>query len=136
MITHKAEAACWVWHLCLTLCMPRTRPQTVALSPSWSLHKEQQGHTEATGNPGWRNPLEENLRRLQAFRGLARTGSNDYSGLSSFNSRLHFLIEWGNPIFQKVRSGFGPQCVNETVISFQALPLSVIFTVRITERKK
>lgn len=35
-----------------------------------------------------------------------------------------------------MRSGFGPQCVNETVISFQALPLSVIFTVRITERKK
>lgn len=121
MITHEAEAACWVWHLCVTLCTPRARPQTVALSPSWSLHKEQQEHTETTGNPGWRIALEENLRRLRAFQGLGRTGSNDYSGLSYFNSRLHFLTEWGT--FQKVRSGFGPQCVNETVISSQALPL-------------
>lgn len=134
MITHEAEAACWVWHLCVTLCTPRARPQTVALSPSWSLHKEQQEHTETTGNPGWRIALEENLRRLRAFQGLGRTGSDDYSGLSYFNSRLHFLTEWGT--FQKVRSGFGPQCVNETVISSQALPLSVIFTIRITKRKK
>ena len=71
MITHEAEAACWVWHLCVTLCTPRARPQTVALSPSWSLHKEQQEHTQTEGNPAWRIALEENLRRLRAFQDLA-----------------------------------------------------------------
>ena len=81
----KLKTACWVWHLCLTLCTPRTRLQTVTLSPSWSLPEQQQEHTETAGSPGWRNPLEENLRRLWAFWGLARTGSNDYSGLSYFN---------------------------------------------------
>lgn len=82
--------------------------------------------------------MEDRLRRepkkAAGIPGLGRTGSSDYSGLSYFNSRLHFLTEWGT--FQKVRSGFGPQCVNETVISSQALPLSVIFTIRITKRKK
>lgn len=45
-------------------------------------------------------------------------------------------MKWDAPVFQKMKSGFEPQRVNEIIISFPALPLSIMFTVKISKGKE